>query len=116
MQKVLTNLELGCIENVCSYNIFNTIHSLAEYCFYSFLLSQTFIEGGLDQQSNLITTGITSVTSSVAPSVSTSNVIVEPMPYSLSHMDTVIMDIEHEFGNLVNMSDPELAVDGFLDW
>lgn len=68
----------------------------------------------MDQQSNLITTSIVSATSTVATSVSTSNVIVEPMPYSLSHMDTVI-DIEHEFGNLVNMPDPELTVDGFFD-
>lgn len=44
-----------------------------------------------------------------------SNVIVEPMPYSLSHMDTVI-DIEHEFSSLVNMPDPELAEDGFFDY
>lgn len=43
-----------------------------------------------------------------------SNVIVEPMPYSLSHMDTVI-DIEHEFNSLINMPDPELTEDCFFD-
>lgn len=47
--------------------------------------------------------------------VTTSNVIVEPLPYCLSHMDTVI-DIEHEFSNLVNMPDPELAEDSFFDY
>lgn len=68
------------------------------------------MKSGLDQQSNLLS-NVTAITSSA----STSNVIVEPMPYSLSHMDTVI-DIEHEFGNLVNMPDPELTVDGFFDY
>lgn len=44
-----------------------------------------------------------------------SNVIVEPLPYTLSHMDTVI-DIEHEFSSLVNMPDPELTEEGFFDY
>lgn len=73
---------------------------------------QTFIKGGLDHETNLLS-GAT-ITTSVA-AAPTSNVIVEPMPYSLSHMDTVI-DIEHEFSNLVNMPDPELTVDGFFDY
>lgn len=72
------------------------------------------MKGGLDQHSSLITTSISSATATVT-SAATSNVIVEPMPYSLSHMDTVI-DIEHDFGNLVNMPDPELTVDGFFDY
>lgn len=54
-------------------------------------------------------------TGTITADSSSSNVIVEPMPYTLSHMDTVI-DIEHEFGNLVNMQDPELTVDGFFDY
>lgn len=47
--------------------------------------------------------------------VSTSNVIVEPMPYCLSHMDTII-DIEHEFSSLVHIPDPELTEDNFFDY
>lgn len=43
------------------------------------------------------------------------NVIVEPLPYSLSHMDTVL-DIEREFSSLVNMPDPELSEEGFFDY
>lgn len=42
------------------------------------------------------------------------NVIVEPLPYSLSHMDTVL-DIEREFSSLVNMPDPELIEEAFFD-
>lgn len=47
--------------------------------------------------------------------VSASNVIVEPMPYCLSHMDTII-DIEHEFSSLVHIPDPELTEDNFFDY
>lgn len=44
------------------------------------------------------------------------NVIVEPMPYTMSVMDTVV-DIEREFSNLVEMPDPELGeVDSFFDY
>lgn len=43
------------------------------------------------------------------------NVIVEPLPYGLSHMDTVL-DIEREFSSLVNMPDPELTEEGFFDY
>ena len=43
------------------------------------------------------------------------NVIVEPMPYTLSEMDTVL-DIERDFTNLINMPDPELIEDGFFDY
>ncbi|XP_031616845.1 uncharacterized protein LOC116336834 [Contarinia nasturtii] len=70
--------------------------------------NETFIKSDLDQRTKLLS-------ATIAGAGSTSNVIVEPMPYSLSHMDTVI-DIEHEFSNLVNMADPELTVDGFFDY
>lgn len=43
------------------------------------------------------------------------NVIVEPLPYGLSHMDTVL-DIEREFNSLVNMPDPELTEEAFFDY
>lgn len=61
------------------------------------------------------TTTARNIVTTASNSFLESNVIVEPMPYSLSHMDTVI-DIEHEFSSLVNMPDPELAEDGFFDY
>lgn len=76
--------------------------------FNKFSLEQTFIKSDIDERTKLLS-------ATIAGTGSTSNVIVEPMPYSLSHMDTVI-DIEHEFSNLVNMTDPDLAVDGFFDY
>lgn len=44
------------------------------------------------------------------------NVIVEPMPYTMSVMDTVV-DIEREFSDLIQIPDPELGeVDSFFDY
>lgn len=45
------------------------------------------------------------------------NVIVEPMPYTMSVMDTVV-DIEREFSNLVDIPDPQLddEDDHFFDY
>lgn len=62
---------------------------------------------------NVIPIAPASTTTTIASNAS--NVIVEPMPYCLSHMDTVI-DIEHEFSNLVNLPDPELSDDGLFDY
>ncbi|KAJ6641257.1 Forkhead box protein J1 [Pseudolycoriella hygida] len=44
------------------------------------------------------------------------NVIVEPMPYTLSEMDTVL-DIERELSNFVDIPDPaELVENGYFDY
>lgn len=76
-------------------------------------LGSTLISNADDHQQHLSTMNATAA----AVAHGGPNVIVEPMPYTMSVMDTVV-DIEREFNNLVDIPDPQLGDedDHFFDY